>query len=75
MVTWWFGSVCLQNPLDSSVDLLPVGRNGLTGLEPEKSRWAEALIRKDHTVIESNKTVHISKTPSLLSTSLCCNLR
>lgn len=28
------GSVGLQNPLDSSVDLLPVGWTGLTALEP-----------------------------------------
>ncbi len=32
------GFVCLQNSLDSAVDLLPVGWTGLTGLEPEENK-------------------------------------
>lgn len=30
--------MCLQNPLDPAVDLLPVGWTGLTGLESERKQ-------------------------------------
>lgn len=35
------GFVCLQNPLDTTVDLLAVGWNGPTGLESEGKEQRE----------------------------------
>lgn len=37
------GFVCLQNSLDSTVDLLAVGWTGLTGLEPEGKEHQEMI--------------------------------
>lgn len=37
------GFVCLQNPLYSAVNLLPVGWTGLTGLESDRKTQRNAM--------------------------------
>lgn len=66
--------MCLQNPLDPAVDLLPVGWTGLTGLESEgkqtprieshipTSSWAEVKLcveRKKYYIRVAAKTIFI----------------